>query len=301
MGLLTTFFHYYQKWGIEDLVGRSVRTDDAMGKSESFVRRSWSAGYEEARQRLREPLDPESRGVVDKVLRRHQYVYTHNVLKHSVVYDAEELKNRKILRRVLPALGAQLGLEPHLTEASVFYYHHGFRHTSLPPDWPQRFAGRVILDVGAAVGDSAFIFQKHYQPSEIHSFEPQQIRMDHLRNVVRQHGLDRVKLEQSALGPEPGAWADGSRVRTVDEYVQSNNLDIGLIKMDVEGAEQMVLRGAPETLKEQKPLLVVSMYHDGDQFFDLLPLIRSLQPGYRFAVRKIDDRSPVLETTLYAY
>jgi predicted O-methyltransferase YrrM len=299
--LLTKFFQYYQSWGIEDLVGRSVRTDDAMGKSETFVRRSWSPGYDEAVRKLRDPLDEESRDVVDKVLRRHQYVYTHNVLKHSAVYDAEERRHRRILRKVLPAMGAQLGLLPHLTEASVFYYHHGFRYTTLPTDWPKRFAGRVILDVGAAVGDSAFVFQRHYEPSEIHSFEPQQTRMDHLRGVVKQHGLNKVRLAQCALGPDAGTWPDGSTVRTLDEYVATSRLDIGLIKMDVEGAEEMVLRGAKATLQQQKPLLVVSMYHDGNQFFDLLPLIQSIQPDYRFAVRKIDDRSPVLEATLYAY
>lgn len=301
MSLLTTFFHYYQKWGVEDFIGRSVRTDDAMGKSETFVRRSWAPDYAEVLERLREPLDEESRAVVDKVLRRHRYVYTHNVMKHSEIYDDEERRNRRILRRELPAMGAQLHLPPHLTEASVFYYHHGFRHTTLPKEWPARFAGRVILDIGAAVGDSAFVFERFYEASEIHSFEPQAGRMEHLRGVVSEHQLRKVRLEQSALGPEAGVWRDGSRVRTLDEYVATNGLDVGLIKMDVEGAEELVLRGAGETLRRQKPLLVVSMYHDGGQFFDLLPLIQSLQPGYRFAVRKIDDRSPVLETTLYAY
>ncbi len=46
------------------------------------------------------------------------------------------------------------------------------------------------------------------------------------------------------------------KVETVDEFVQSHSIsEIGFIKIDVEGNEMFVLKGAKETLKEQQPLV----------------------------------------------
>ena len=63
---------------------------------------------------------------------------------------------------------------------------------------------------------------------------------------------------------------------TVDKYVQENNLNVGLIKVDVEGTEQRLLKGAIETIKSQKPILVFSIYHNPNDFFEIKPLIEKL-------------------------
>ena len=302
MSLVTTLLTQYQKFGFEDLVGLSARTRMSRDVAETFYRRSCEPGYAAVVQALLDPLDEDSRAVVQKVIARQHYIFTNNLLQHRHLYDDVEIANRRALRKTLPPLAAELNIPPALIAASVLYYHHGLRHTDLPAaDFIKRFEGRDVIDVGAAIGDSAYIFDKHYKPRRIHSFEPDSHRIPLLRQFVTRHQLDRVSLVESALGPEAGKLPDGSPMQMLDTYVKDNALSVGLIKMDVEGAEEMVLSGAKQTLREQKPLLIVSMYHNGQQFFDLLPLIRSIQPEYRFAVRKIDDRSPVYETTLFCY
>ena len=302
MSLITSFFNYYQKWGWENKLGLSARTHMARWVGETFVRRSFAPDYENLMAQLLDPLDEISRAVVKKVIERHYYIFTNNLLQHKRLFDAQELANRQILDRVLPGLAAELNIPTTLTEASVLYYHHGLRHTDLPVDlFKSRFAAKDIIDVGAAIGDSAYIFHKFYQSRRIHSFEPGFHRLPLLRDFVARHQLDRVSLIEAALGPEKGTLAGGEPVLTMDDYVAEHGIPVGLIKMDVEGFENTVLAGAGRTLREQKPILIVSMYHDGNQFFDLLPQIQALQPEYQFAVRKIDDRSPVYETTLFAW
>jgi len=69
---------------------------------------------------------------------------------------------------------------------------------------------------------------------------------------------------------------------TIDDFVRDNQLErVDLIKFDVEGAEERVLRGAIETIKRWKPKLAISAYHKNDDLIVLGKLIKSLNPNYR--------------------
>ena len=89
-------------------------------------------------------------------------------------------------------------------------------------------------------------------------------------------------------------------VTSLDEYVKANDLNVGLIKIDVEGAEQIVLNGALETIRKFKPLLLISIYHTGSDFFDIKPMIEELNLGYRFKIFKPVNEAIVMETVLIA-
>lgn len=270
--------------------------------AETFARRLYSSEYDKNLQDLLGPLTDVDRDLVKTVIQRHHYILTHNLLDRRKLFSAEEIKLQRILCRQLPVLATQLGLETRSPEASVLWYHHGLRNTKgLPPDLAERFHGKAILDVGASVGDSAAVFSRFYKPARIYSFEPDISRIARLRSYLESQQIDNVDIVPCALGEAEGKLPDGSKVRTIDEFVAISRVSVGLVKMDIEGAEESAIRGATATLLHQKPLLIVSMYHNGAQFYDLLPLIRRIQPEYQFAIRKLDDRSPVYETTLFCW
>ena len=90
------------------------------------------------------------------------------------------------------------------------------------------------------------------------------------------------------------------QVTTLDKFVKENNLEIGLIKVDIEGFEQEFLKGAFETIKAQKPTLLISIYHNASDFFDIKPMIESWNLGYKFRIVKPIDGGIRGETLLIA-
>ena len=59
-----------------------------------------------------------------------------------------------------------------------------------------------------------------------------------------------------------------------------------LIKIDVEGAEAEVIKGAKSVITKYRPKMIVSLYHRAEDMFELPLLIYSLCPRYRFYLRK---------------
>ena len=44
------------------------------------------------------------------------------------------------------------------------------------------------------------------------------------------------------------------------------------------------MKGAYETIKTQKPTLLISIYHNYDDFYKIKPLIESWKLGYKFDI-----------------
>lgn len=73
---------------------------------------------------------------------------------------------------------------------------------------------------------------------------------------------------------------------------------VDFIKLDVEGAEPMVIEGARNTLLADMPRLAISIYHGPAQIVTLPERLVELLPDYRFEVGH-HSNSPWLETVLY--
>lgn len=168
---------------------------------------------------------------------------------------------------------------------------------------PERFADKDILDVGAYVGDSSLILSE-YTSKNIYAFEPvqkfidlikQTIKLNNKQNIIPvQKGLDESNKTIYASELE-GATSyilnNGSEKKvelnltTLDDFVKENNIKVGLIKVDIEGAEQNFIKGAINTIKTQKPSMVISCYHTASDFFNLKKMIESIGGGYTFKIR----------------
>jgi len=62
-----------------------------------------------------------------------------------------------------------------------------------------------------------------------------------------------------------------------------------------------VLLGAKETIKEHKPVLIVSVYHRGRDFFEIPKLIKEIEPRYKMRFLNLSRASATFERIVLAY
>lgn len=140
--------------------------------------------------------------------------------------------------------------------------------------------GSMVLDVGAYVGHIGLLLSDLVDPADILAFEPSPVSFLRLRENWETNGWVTDKLFQVAVGSKTGtAYVSRSsspvttmQVRTTtseesDHQIEMVRLDdlrdlwvgrqIGLLKIDVEGAELDVLEGAAQVLEKDRPELVM--------------------------------------------
>ena len=164
--------------------------------------------------------------------------------------------------------------------------------------------GTVFFDIGAMAGYFTLLAARLVGPQgRVYAFEPLPHNLAYLRRHARMHRLDNVTIVEAAVsdsqgvaGFEPGAHASGGRlaesgplhVRTIglDEEIAAGRLPVPhAIKIDVEGAEMQLLKGAARTLQTTRPRLFLDLHgflgpsfaHLDKDCKDLL-----LRFGYRF-------------------
>ncbi|TGL99189.1 FkbM family methyltransferase [Leptospira jelokensis] len=167
---------------------------------------------------------------------------------------------------------------------------------------------KVIFDIGANIGSIALPFAKQFTDSVVHAFEPTFYAFEKLsENLKLNPDLNkRIIPVQVFLSDEIkeitnnavySSWkVDGSKQDhpihggilqkatnqqiTLDSYVKEKKLQtVDLIKIDVDGFELEILRGASDTIDRFRPTIVFEfMGHTGEstktefekyiQFFD---------------------------------
>jgi FkbM family methyltransferase len=147
--------------------------------------------------------------------------------------------------------------------------------------------GMTFVDVGAHVGEYTLLASSLVGPTGgVHCFEPQPDTFELLLHNITVNRLTNVHLNSCALAEScrnaqlyiarldnigqtslrrpdnyTGTAIDIS-CRTLDDYAENRALDrIDLIKIDVEGAELSVLRGAHDILsRRRKPYLILEFW-----------------------------------------
>ena len=191
----------------------------------------------------------------------------------------------------------------------------------------ERIASRGVnvIDIGANIGYYSILASRLIGPEKrVISFEPQATMVSKLRRNIEANALCNVDVFQYALAdksgtatfnlPPEGVEAFGSMhangrfkvARTVE--VEMHRLDdvletlgnpkIGLVKMDAEGAELLILRGAAKLLASpDRPDLIfeaneVNCKPFGYCVFDILQYVHSF--GYR--LRQVDYEDWIAES-----
>ena len=162
---------------------------------------------------------------------------------------------------------------------------------------------KVVLDIGANIGCTAILFSSLAE--EVYAFEPSKSTFEFLQKNLDTANIENVKLFNIGLGAEPSettlTFAPSNRsggfvsnttqasaghnvetitICTVDSVAEEENLQrVDFIKIDVEGFEGHVIRGASNVFSRFKPVVVLELNHwclnafqrtSIPDFFDLL-------------------------------
>lgn len=182
---------------------------------------------------------------------------------------------------------------------------------------------KVIIDAGGLLCDTALIMRE-FTEAPIITFEPVKRHVEYCLKTRELNDIKNLKIENMALGDfvgttkmyvntdVPGASnlicenidcrceIQECQVETIDNYVKTHNIQVGMIKTDVEGFEFPLLQGAIETIKSQKPILLISIYHNYNDFYKIKPWLESLNLGYKFKIVKDMDENYNLDIYLIA-
>ena len=171
----------------------------------------------------------------------------------------------------------------------VFLLHCGM--VFLPQEVLSLIKNGAAIDGGAAAGDSSLVISA-YKPTAIYAFEPSERHARELeKTIYLNQAQQKIKIVRMGLGTDNGTalihdqYADTYQTSTTSIDSFAKDKIISLIKLDIEGMEYSVIEGAKKTIYRDKPILLISIYHAGRDFFDIKPLIESWKLGYQFIIR----------------
>jgi FkbM family methyltransferase len=168
-------------------------------------------------------------------------------------------------------------------EISVFSFKLGLVY--LEDKYLNYIKDKYLVDVGAFVGDSSIVLAE-YTNKKVIAIEPGKNNYDYLQKTIALNNLqDKIDTFNTALDKEikkvgiidHGAGSriveatagDNLTTITLDELVYNKYQKVGIIKMDVEGVELDILLGSEHIIKRDHPILLISIYHSGEQFINI--------------------------------
>lgn len=220
-------------------------------------------------------------------------------------FDEENLE--KI--RQDPCLGEEeaqklnLPKEIFIWEYSSVYFHHGLK--SVPQSVLDYIKGKAFIDAGAYHGESAVILTK-YNPAKIYAFEISDSNFRTIESNLSKSSIpnDLIQTVPMGLGSTEGKIAfddtqncscsllsqnsmshTEAKVTTLDSFSKTLPFKVGFIKADVEGFGFEMAKGMVATLKRDRPVLYLCIYHNTDEFWEIKPFIESLNLNYHFEIR----------------
>ena len=180
-------------------------------------------------------------------------------------------------------------------------------------DWARELAPTTtqFVDCGAHMGSWSIVMARHF--NEVHAFEPQRLLFQQLCGNASLNGLDNVFAYNTGLDAEPGRLtlhrpgidrgSASARSDVVEHFFEDRGIptspevisvvmlnsfsevlnNVGLIKIDVEGLELRVLRGAVEVLQRNSlPKMLIECWSHAWYQKDKDELLRFLDAlGYR--------------------
>lgn len=225
-------------------------------------------------------------------------------LKRELSSQRLEVRRLRRLPRYVPATSRLVGPELRFVDAASFCSAYESICEREIYAFPTRGDSPLIIDCGANVGVSVIWFSQHYPGARIIAFEPDpeifKVLRDNISNCAHNKDIECIQAAvwhraESELQFMPDGADAGRTVSIADERITTrvpavalrDYLDesIDLLKLDIEGAEFIVLKDCSDRLCNVRNLFVEyhSFQHEPQRLDELLALIR--QAGFRIQVQ----------------
>lgn len=173
----------------------------------------------------------------------------------------------------------------------------------------------VLVDIGAYTGDSALDYITTYRKyKKIYCYEITPESIEQMKHSLK--GYENIEIVNKGVGSEARKMflqtcaLDAStnelnevgsgieiEVVTLDEDVKEK---VTLIKMDIEGAEKDALKGCIRHIKEERPKLMICVYHNNSDIFEIPKMIMDMRDDYKLYLRSNGLQWAPAELVLFA-
>lgn len=280
----------------------------------NYVNYYFREDFEDKLKEVTKHLDKDSRSTFKWLLLRALAV---NVIKMKSLHFNYERENQQkfIDFRLENSAPNEIAGYKYIGRYNV----HAFMDSTFTDEDKEFIKNKDIIDAGAFTGDTSIPIAQ-FTNKNIYAFEPFEESFEILKKNISSNRIKNIVPVQKSLGSKNGEmtlYLSGDNVQgitnnanareydrelkveevTLDTFVKENDLNVGYITVDVEGAEMELLEGAIETITTQKPILTISIYHKVTDFFDIIPWIADLDVGYEFEVVK-ENPWPFLSDTV---
>ncbi|HUC02046.1 MAG TPA: FkbM family methyltransferase [Candidatus Paceibacterota bacterium] len=145
----------------------------------------------------------------------------------------------------------------------------------------------TIVDAGANIGAFSIFAAVTHPESTIYSFEPTPSTFEMLKENTKHYpnikifncGLGErnmsasiVKVPENCGQNHIGDGGEPCEIKTIDSF----DIPMDFLKIDSEGYEANILRGATETIKKHRPIVAMSAYHKPEDKTELPNVLNSI-------------------------
>ena len=147
----------------------------------------------------------------------------------------------------------------------------------------------TFIDVGACIGDYSLFASSVISKGEIYAFEPFKKSIEMFEENIRLNGINNISIFRGVASDKNGfeklQIENESEINhitheknnmnvikvpsiTLDRYITENNImHVAILKIDVEGSEMKVLRGAEKSIRDKKIEKILIELNKNNQFF----------------------------------
>lgn len=154
-------------------------------------------------------------------------------------------------------------------------------------------SGGTIIDAGANIGNHSIFFSKYFNADTIVPFECNSVAIEVFKTNIELNRCKNINIEYLGIGlSDTSSLGAVSRtnmnnlgatsyILAADGDISFNSIDnfnfvnVTLIKVDCEGMDLSVLKGAAETIKRCRPILFFECFNN--QYCDAKALINSIE------------------------